>query len=408
MKNGWQTKPIGEVCDIATGGTPSRSKPEYFGGNIKWLVSGDIHLGEIRDCDGRITEAGMKNSNAKLLPENSVMIALNGQGKTRGTVALLRTPATCNQSLVCMTPKQSSGLLPEFLCANLHERYDEIRRMTSDDDKDRRGLNMGIIRGIEIPIAPIPEQQRIVGILDEAFAGLATAKANAEKNLQNTRALFESHLQSVFMQRGKGWVERPLGDVCDLLNGFAFKSGDTVQESQTQLVRMGNLYGNRLNLDRSPVFYPDSFAKEFKRYLLSEGDLIISLTGTSGKEDYGYAVRIPECGHSLLMNQRIAKFDSLKDFVHQDFLFFYLRSRAFLDILYPTANGTRQANLSSVTIKSLPFPLCSVEEQKAIAKGLNRLQEESQRLASLYEQKVGALEALKKSLLHHAFTGQLK
>ena len=134
----------------------------------------------------------------------------------------------------------------------------------------------------------------------------------------------------------------------------------------------------------------------------------MSLTGATGKEDYGYAVRIPECGHALLMNQRIAKFDSLKkQLIDQDFLFYYLRSRMFLDILYPTANGTHQANLSSVTLKTLPIPLCSVEKQKAIADALDTLEAETQRLATIYSRKLAALEALKKSLLHQAFTGEL-
>lgn len=190
MKEGWKRRKIGDVCVLATGGTPSRSKPEYFGGDIRWLVSGDIHQGEIVDCQGRITAAGMKNSNAKLLPMNSVMIALNGQGKTRGSVALLRTQATCNQSLVSISPKDPTELLPEFLYANLHGRYQEIRRLTGDDDKDRRGLNMALIRNIEIPLAPPPEQHRIVSILDDAFAGIATVRANAERNLENARALF--------------------------------------------------------------------------------------------------------------------------------------------------------------------------------------------------------------------------
>jgi type I restriction enzyme S subunit len=261
---------------------------------------------------------------------------------------------------------------------------------------------------ILIPNPPLAEQQRIVGLLDEAFEGLATAKANAEKNLQNARALFESHLQSVFTQRGPGWVETTLGDLCDFLNGFAFKSGDVVAESQTQLVRMGNLYGNQLDLDRNPVFYPDSFATEHSHYVLEEGDIIMSLTGTTGKEDYGFAVRIPDCGHTLLMNQRIMKFDALKrDIIDDGYLLHYLRSRCFLNILYPTANGTRQANLSSVTMKLLPVPLRSLKEQKAIATKLDDLREETQRLARLYERKLAALEALKKSLLHQAFTGQL-
>jgi type I restriction enzyme, S subunit len=374
MKKGWQTKKIGDVCSLMTGGTPSKAKSDYFNGDIRWLVSGDIHRGEITECDGRISEAGMKNSNAKLLPLNSVMIALNGQGKTRGTVAILRVQATCNQSLVSIHPNEPDKLLPEFLYANLHGRYQEIRQITGDSGNDRRGLNMDLIRSIEVPIAPSAEQKRIVSILNEAFESIVTAKANAEKNLQNARALFESHLQSVFARRGPGWVDNPIGDVCDLLGGFSFKSGDAIQDSLTQLVRMGNLYGNRLNLNRSPVFYPDSFAMDYKRYLLNEGDLIMSLTGTTGKEDYGYAVRIPKCSHKLLMNQRIAKFESLNgELVDQHFLFYYLRSRAFLDILYSTANGTRQANLSIVTIRHFRFRFVLWESRRLLPLRWTRL-----------------------------------
>src|SRR3954463_11070984 len=102
--------------------------------------------------------------------------------------------------------------MPEFLYSNLHGRYQEIRQMTGDSGNDRRGLNMGLIENIEIPIPPLPEQQRIVGILDEALEGIATAKANTEKNHQNARVLFQSHLQAVFTERGKGWVEKTLGD----------------------------------------------------------------------------------------------------------------------------------------------------------------------------------------------------
>jgi type I restriction enzyme S subunit len=399
---------IGDVCQLMTGGTPTRSNKTHFEGQIPWLVSGDIHRGEIFECAGRISDSGMKASNAKMLPINSVMIALNGQGKTRGTVALLRTPATCNQSLVSIYPTHPDELLPEFLYANLHGRYQEIRQMTGDSGNDRRGLNMILIRNIEIPIAPLPEQKRIVAILDEALEGIAAAKANAEKNRQNARSIFESQLQSVFTERGPGWVERPLGDLCEFLNGFAFKSGDVVAQSQTQLVRMGNLYGNQLDLDRNPVFYPDSFSAEHSRYVLDEGDIIMSLTGTTGKEDYGFAVRIPICSHALLMNQRIMKFDALRrDIIDDAYLLHYLRSRCFLNILYPTANGTRQANLSSVTMKLLPIPLRSLQEQRAIAATLDSLQEETHRLARIYERRLVALDNFKKSLLHSAFSGEL-
>ena len=170
-------------------------------------------------------------------------------------------------------------------------------------------------------------------------------------------------------------MEKPLGTICNLLNRFAFKRSDSVDVSDTQLVRIGNLYGNILDLTHSHEFYPDKFIKDYRNYVLTEGDILLSLTGTTGKEDYGYAVRIPECKHTLLLNQRIAKFESIReDLVCKDYLLHFLRSRVFLDKLYPTANGTRQANLSSITIKGLTIPLNSIQELNKITSFLDSMQ----------------------------------
>ena len=140
---------IGDEFSLATGGTPNSKKKEYYeDGSIRWLVSGDIHLEEIFDCSGRITEQGYDNSNAKYLPINSVLIALNGQGKTRGTVALLKCKATCNQSLVSISPNDPQAITSDYLYFNLKNRYQEIRKITSDSGNDRRGLNMGLIKKI--------------------------------------------------------------------------------------------------------------------------------------------------------------------------------------------------------------------------------------------------------------------
>jgi type I restriction enzyme M protein len=155
----WVKIKIGEVAKLMTGGTPLTSKSEYYGGDIKWLVSGDINKGEIFDCEGRITGIALKESNARLLPINSVLIALNGQGKTRGTVAILRVQAACNQSLVAIIP-EINRLLPEFLLYVLKEKYQEIRDINGDSQ--RGGLNMPIIRSIEIHLPPLEIQKQIV------------------------------------------------------------------------------------------------------------------------------------------------------------------------------------------------------------------------------------------------------
>lgn len=165
LPRGWHWSRVGELCDLRTGATPSTSRREFFGGDVRWLVSGDIHQREIHDCEGRITSLAVTSSNCKVLPENSVLIALNGQGKTRATVAVLRVPAACNQSLVAMTPKSGALITPEFLFWNLRYRYREIRDVTGQHQ--RRGLNMGLVSELSVAVAPLAEQHRIVARVEE-------------------------------------------------------------------------------------------------------------------------------------------------------------------------------------------------------------------------------------------------
>lgn len=195
---GWIDSTIGELCDLRTGGTPSKKRKEYFeGGEIPWLVSGDIHRKEIKDCQGRITQLGYDNSSAKLLPIGSVMIALNGQGKTRGTVALLGMEATCNQSLVSINPRDKREFSSKFLFANLDSRYNEIRKITGDSGKDRRGLNMPLIRKIEISFpGSVQEQDKLA---KKSFA-LAERKENYLSQQNEKRALLEK-LKKSFLQK---------------------------------------------------------------------------------------------------------------------------------------------------------------------------------------------------------------
>lgn len=165
VDSSWQTIEIEKLCDLMTGGTPKSTIKEYYGGKIKWLVSGDIHKGHIYNCNNRITQLGLENSNAKYLPVNSVLIALNGQGKTRGSVALLKIKATCNQSIVSMNAKDNMQLLSEYLYVVLKSMYQQIRNITGDNQ--RSGLNMQIIKKIKIPLAPIKEQRRIVSAITD-------------------------------------------------------------------------------------------------------------------------------------------------------------------------------------------------------------------------------------------------
>lgn len=173
----WPVVKLADICNFRTGGTPTSTEPAYYdGGDIPWLVSGDIHRGEIFDCEKRITQAAVHNSNAKPLPKDSVLIALNGQGKTRGTVAILRMDnATCNQSLVAMSPTDKTRLLPEFLFRLLRTMYQEIRDITGDNQ--RSGLNIPILKSIQIPLPPLDVQQEIVAEIEDYQRQIEVLKA---------------------------------------------------------------------------------------------------------------------------------------------------------------------------------------------------------------------------------------
>ena len=189
---GWLWKRVGELCDLQTGATPSTNKPEYFGGEIRWLVSGDINQGIIEDCDGRISEEGMANSNCKILPINTVLIALNGQGKTRASVALLKVAATCNQSLVGIIPFDTNILNPMFLLLSLRYRYYEIRDITGQNQ--RRGLNMGLVSELSIPLPPLAKQHRIVAKVDELLALCDQLEQQQTNNIDAHQTLVETLL----------------------------------------------------------------------------------------------------------------------------------------------------------------------------------------------------------------------
>jgi type I restriction enzyme S subunit len=239
-------------------------------------------------------------------------------------------------------------------------------------------LNQKALNSIPIPAPPLAEQQRIVGLLDEAFEGLATAKANAEKNLQNARALFESHLQSVFTQRGPGWVEKNLGDLCQ--------------------IKTGKKDVNEGNPDGKYPFFTCAAAHTFSaNYSFDTEALLVAGNGNVGQVSY-YSGKFEAYQRTYVL------FD-FKD-VTAKYLFRVLDKRLSATVSKQKLGNTMPyIKIGMLTDFVVPVP--PPKEQELVAESLGAIAEETQRLARLYERKHAALEALKKSLLHQAFTGAL-
>jgi len=395
VREEWTNKSLGEVCTLMTGGTPSREKPEYFdGGSIKWLVSGDIHQKEIKDCTGRITQLGLEKSNAKYLPKNAVIIALNGQGKTRATVALLRTEATCNQSMVSIYPKDPAQLLPEYIYANLHGRYKEIRQITGDSGNERRGLNMNLVRNIRIPIAPVHEQKRIVAILDEALTAIATAAANAEKNLVNARELFEIYLDNIFNETRDDWKEDKLGDVCEFQGGSQPPKSVFSAEKKDGYVRLIQIRDYKS--DKHVVHIPESLARRY----CSPDDVMIAR--------YGPPLFQILRGIAGAYNVALMKAMPNEDFITKDYLYYFLKNRDMLRyIIRSSSRAAGQAGVNKATLDPYLITYPNKTTQVQIVLQIEDLHRKAQILETISLGKITLLAELKQSILHKAFTGEL-
>lgn len=230
----WPAVPLGEFCSFTTGGTPSSNVSEYYeGGTIPWLVSGDIHKFEIYDCEKRITEGGLKNSNARYLPENSVLIALNGQGKTRGTVAMLRMKATCNQSLVAISPVSRNISLPEYVFWILHSMYEGIRSLTGDNE--RSGLSITILKNLHVPLPPLEVQQEIVAEIE-----------GYQKVIDGARAVIDNYKPQIPVD--PEWEMVSVADVC-MVNPKKSELRDLDENTEISFVPMADIGENSMSFE---------------------------------------------------------------------------------------------------------------------------------------------------------------
>lgn len=249
----WEWKRVSDICDLQTGATPSTQHPEYYGGDIRWLVSGDINQGIIEDCKGRITGEGQASSNCKVLPVGTVMIALNGQGKTRATVALLNVEATCNQSLIGMIPFDKYQLDPMFLLLALRYRYFEIRDITGQNQ--RRGLNMGLVAELSIPLPPIEVQYRIVAKVDELMALCDQLEQQQENSITAHKTLVETLLAALTNAANKGDFNQAWARIAEHFDTLftTEHSIDQLKQTILQLAVMGKLVPQNPNDEPASV-----------------------------------------------------------------------------------------------------------------------------------------------------------
>jgi type I restriction enzyme S subunit len=403
MKAGWEIKKLGEVCEFFGDGDWIESKDQSDQG-IRLIQTGNVGEGVFKDRSEKaryISEATFKRLRCTEIVEGDCLIS--------------RLPDPVGRS--CLIPKLDERLITAVDCTiarfkgvrilpNFFVYYSQSTNYISWIDSEttgttRKRISRSKLGETPIPIPPLSEQEHIVGILDEAFASIATAKANTQKNLENAKAVFESHLNSVFSKRGEGWVEKKLGDVCDRVSvGHVGITSPHYRDHGVLFLRTQNVGSSGINFKEVKFISPE-FHASLKKSEIKGGDVIISriITHTIHcgiiPDDLGPA----NCANVVLVRPSIG--------LNSEFLAHYIKSPQAQNYLLDRKVGSAQLVVNTNVIKSWPIPVPPLSEQAHVVETLDNLRDEISRLTSLYTQKLTALEDLKKSLLHQAFTGNL-
>jgi type I restriction enzyme S subunit len=391
MKAGWQKMALGTAFATATGTTPPKNNAFFYGKFMPLVKPPELCDATFDSAEDGLSEAGAEV--ARTLPPNSILVSCIGN---LGKVGLNTIPVAFNQQINAILPDARKAI-PEFmfyqvLSSSFKEQLEAFSSGTTVPIVNKSKFN-----SIEIVLPPLPEQQRIVGILDDAFDGIATAKANAEKNLQNARALFERHLQYVFTQRGEGWVVKPVSEIARHSLG---KMLDKAKNKGQPRSYLRNLNVRWFEFDLDDLFEMRFTDDECEKCTVIRGDVVICEGGYPGR------AAIWDGDEPIYFQKALHRVRFHEPKHNKWFLYFiYSQERAGNLRQYFTGSGIQ--HFTGEALSKFQIPLAPLGEITKRVAEFDSLREETQRLASLFQRKLAALEELKKSLLHQAFSGEL-
>ncbi len=379
MKKGWEIKKLGELCEVLDRKRKPITQRDRIAGNYPYYGATGI-LDYVHEY---------------IFDERLILIGEDGAkwGAGENTAFIAEGKYWVNNHAHVIRP-YNSIVLDNWIVHYLN--FSDLQKHVTGLTVPK--LNQEKMRDIPLPIPPLQEQKRIVAVMDEAFAAIATAKDNAEKNLKNAKTLFDSYLQSTMLS--KKWKWKTLGELCD---GVEYgSSAKSKKDGKVPVLRMGNIQDRKLDWEN--LAYSDD-KNEIKKYLLKHNDVLFNRTNSPelvGKTAI-YKSEMPAMFAGYLI--RIHRKEDLLD---ADYLNYFLNSQIAFDYGKTVViSSVNQANINGSKLKGYPIPAPPLLEQQKIVKNLELLSAATQRLESIYKQKIAAFEELKKSLLHQAFNGEL-
>lgn len=406
MRKDWLEIELGSVLKTTSGGTPSRSKPNFYSGNIPWVKSGELNENTILETEEYISEEAVKNSSAKVFPKGTLLIAL--YGATIGKLAFLGIEAATNQAVCGIF--ENKAIQPRFLYYYLfHNRRKLIEQGTGGAQPN---ISQTILKKLPIKIAPLPEQRAIVARIEELFSELDHSIAN----LKAAKTKLEVYRQAVLKKAFEGGYASKLkeGNKSNLPNDWSWKSikeistilGDGLHGTPKYNEKGDYHFINGNNLNDRKIEIKANTKRvdkiEFEKYKkpLNERTVFVSINGTLGNTAF--------YNNEKVILGKSACYFNLIESVSKEYILYVLKTNRFLNYANTEATGSTIKNVSLKSMRSFLIPLPnSYNEQTQIVQEIESRLSVADKLAETIQTNLEKAEALRQSILKKAFEGKL-
>ncbi len=331
-------KKISEFANVVTGGTPSTSKEEYWeGGTIPWLQSGCCQNCFVNEASSFITQLGYDNSVAKMMPKDTVMIALTGA--TAGKVGYLTFEACGNQSITGILPNKT--VLSKFLYYYLQFKRPDI--LSDCVGGAQPHISQGYVKNILVPIYSIEEQKEIVGLLDNISGSIS--------NLLRERSALDELIKSRFIEMfGDCKTKKPLEELTTKITDGSHNPPKGIEKSEFLMLSSQNVH-NELDLTNVRYLTKEDFEVENKRTDVQKGDVLLTIVGTIGR------THVVKENEKYTFQRSVGVIKPKNNTLNGTFLSTYLHTEEAIDQLESGGHGSSQKGIYLKDVKKLLIPI---------------------------------------------------
>lgn len=380
----WKLVQLGEIAQISSGGTPDRSQVRYWNGDIPWVTTGEIQFGTISDTAEKITEEGLQNSSAKLFPPGTLLMAMYGQGKTRGQVAILGIEAATNQA--CAAIQLRDDVDREYVYQCLSSQYQAIRELGNAGAQ--QNLNAALVKGIALPLPPKSEQARIAAVArhwDTAIGLAAKLLRNAHRARQTTSQTLLSGRQR--LKHNGEWSRRRLAELISE-SRIPGSSGVVARKLTVKLYGKGVIAKDERRRGSEATVY---YRRRAGQFIYSKLDFLNGAFGVVPQHLDGYESTLDLPAFDIVNN------------VDPRWLLYYVSREDFYKGLFGLASGGRKARrVNPADLLQVSIECPGPTEQRAIADAIDVASEDVRK----WEAMLDAFKAEKQALMADLLSGR--